>query len=336
MGVEHTVKAPDQEASDFANSLLDSQGDVDAYGERDEATDEVAEEAAEADDELDAGAEAEGDSGSDQDADEGTDEDESGDLRFVEIEIDGKKYEVPEELKDGYLMQADYTKKTQALSDYRKEVEIAQKQLTVQQAENQFIAEIQPEINNLGYLQAQVKQIEQDMQQNLSSMTSEDMFRKKIQADGLKEQAAALKAQLEAKYGEFQNTQEQAYTELLNKGAEILKQTIPDWTPDKQKELREFALGQGLTEQEVNSIIDPRHVRILYNAAQYEKLQGKAPQAAEKVNTRIKQKASNPMPKDTRRKLDMRKKLKSNKTSADEKANIIGEQAADWFFNAKG
>ena len=162
------------------------------------------------------------------------------------------------------------------------------------------------------------------------------MFRKKIEADGLKEQAKELKAQLEAKYGEFQKTQEQAYTELLNQGAEILKQTIPDWTPEKQKELREFALGQGLTEQEVNSIIDPRHVRILYNAAQYEKLQGKAPQAAEKVNTRIKQKASNPMPKATRRKLDNRKKLKSNKTSNDEKANIIGEEAADWFFNTKG
>jgi hypothetical protein len=329
--VEHTAKTPDQEAGDFANSLLDAQ-DTPEYN--DEAPAEAAPEVDETDDELDAGAEADSDSGSDQDADEGTDEDESGDseLKFVEIEIDGKKYEVPEELKDGYLMQADYTKKTQSLSDYKKEVELTQKQLTVQQAENQFIAEIQPEINNLGYLQAQVKQIENDMQQNLSSMTSEDMFRKKIEADGLKEQAKDLKAQLEAKYGEFQKTQEQAYTELLNQGAEILKQTIPDWTPDKQKELREFALNQGFNEQEVSSIIDPRHVRVLWAASQYEALQSKGSQAADKVTTKIKQKARKPMPDATRKKLDNRKKIKSRNVSDTDKADIIGQEAADWFL----
>ena len=337
MAVEHTVTQENTEAMDFADSLLDTQGEVEAYGQKEqadekaEATEGDAPEVDAADDEPDAGDETDGDSASDSDASEGDD----NELRFVEIEINGTKYEVPEELKDGYLMQADYTRKTQSLADYRKEVELQSKQLETQQAEHQFIAEIQPEINNLGYLQAQIQQLETDLQTNMSTMPSDELFRKKIEIDGLQKNAAELKQQLESKYGEFQKTQEQAYTELLNKGAEILKQTIPDWTADKQKELREFALTSGFTEQEVNSIIDPRHVRMLWAASQYEKLQTAAPKAAEKVTTKVQAKARKPMPDATRRKLDNRKKIKSKNVDAETKANIIGEEAADWFFNSK-
>ena len=328
--VEHIVTPQNEEAMDFADSLLDTQGDVDAYGKKEDETPEAdAPEVDAADAEPDAGDEEDGDSGSDRDADEGDDETE---LRFVEIEIDGNKYEVPEELKDGFLMQADYTRKTQSLADYRKEVELQSKQLETQQAETQFIAEIQPEINNLGYLQAQIKQLETELTTNMSTMPSDELFRKKIEIDGLQKNAADLKAQLESKYGEFQKTQEQAYTELLNKGAEILKQTIPDWTAEKQKELREFALTSGFNEQEVSSIVDPRHVRILWQASQFEKLQSAAPKAAEKVTSKVKAKARKPMPDATRRKLDNRKKLKSKNVDAETKANIIGEEAADWFF----
>lgn len=330
MAVEHIVTPQNEEAMDFAESLLDTQGDVEAYGNRDEEEQVDAPESDDADEALDATDEDDGDSGSGEDA-SGSDE-----LRFVEIEIDGNKYEVPEELKDGYLMQADYTRKTQSLADYRKEVELQARQLEVQQAEHKFIADIQPEINNLGYLQAQIQQLETDLQTNMSKMPSDELFRKKIQIDGLQKNASELRQQLESKYGEFQKTQEQAYTELLNKGAEILKQTIPNWTAEKQKELREFALSSGFTEHEVNSIIDPRHVRMLWAASQYEKLQSAAPKAAEKVTAQVKAKARKPMPDATRRKLDNRKKLKSKNVDADTKAHIIGEEAADWFFGSKG
>lgn len=324
---EHIAKPADQVAADFANELLDSQ-DTPEYDDPKEDTPEGAPE-----DEIEAvDAEEESPDDSDSEGDLEDDEPDVDELRFIEIEIGGKKYEVPEELKDGYLLQADYTRKTQSLSDYRKEVELQQKQLETTQKEHEFIQEIQPEINNLGYLNAQIQQIENDLQMNLSTLTSEDLFRRKIEVDGLKEKATALKTELEAKYGEFQKAQEQSYTELLNKGAEILKETIPDWTADKQKELREFALAQGFNEQEVNSIIDPRHVRVLWAASQYERLQQAAPQAAEKVTTKIKEKARNPMPKETRRKLDNRKKLKSKNVSDKAKADIIGEEAADWFF----
>ena len=318
MSEEHIVTPQNEEAMDMANALLDDQGTP----EYDDPQEE---------DEVEAAEEVDTDD-SDSEGDSEDDESDVDELRFVEIEIDGKKYEVPEELKDGYLMQADYTRKTQSLKDYQKEVELQQKTLQTQQKEHEFISEIQPDLNNLGYLNAQIQQIEQNLQANVNNLPSDELFKMKIQADGLREQANALKTDLESKYGDFQKSQEQAYTELLNQGTEVLKQTIPDWTPEKQKQVRDFALSQGFNEAEVNSIVDPRHVRVLWAAAEYDRLQQKGPQVANEVTQKIKAKARNPMPKATRRKLDNRKKLKSKNTSDDAKASIIGEEAADWFF----
>lgn len=51
----------------------------------------------------------------DESAEETTDE-------VEEVEFDGKQYKVPKELKPALLRQADYTKKTQELAEYRKQV----------------------------------------------------------------------------------------------------------------------------------------------------------------------------------------------------------------------
>ena len=53
-------------------------------------------------------------------AEEGDDE---AEIEYAEIELNGKKYQVPAELKDGYMMQADYTRKTQMTAEDKKAVE---------------------------------------------------------------------------------------------------------------------------------------------------------------------------------------------------------------------
>src|SRR3954468_9858746 len=44
-----------------------------------------------------------------------------------DIELEGKQYRVPKDLKDGYLRQADYTRKTQEVAEQRKAVEEREK-----------------------------------------------------------------------------------------------------------------------------------------------------------------------------------------------------------------
>ena len=246
---------------------------------------------------------------------------------FVAVEYEGVTYEVPETLKDALLRQQDYTQKTQSLADQRREVEVLQKQAETVQAEQRFVQDIQPELNNFGYLQAQIQNMENELQTNLSSMTSEEMFKKKIEVDGLKEQAQAIRQGLEVKYNEFEEAQKQSYQELLEKGAQVLKESIPDWSEAKQKDVRDFAISQGFSEQEVSAIVDPRHVKILWAASQYESLKGKAQPAAETVKAAptIKTKSRDPMPKETQVALNLRKKIKSDKLTPAEKRKAVAE-----------
>tara|TARA_R110002012_G_scaffold27415_2_gene87892 strand:+ start:3917 stop:4867 length:951 start_codon:yes stop_codon:yes gene_type:complete len=252
---------------------------------------------------------------------------------YLDLEYDGITYQVPPALKDAFLRNADYTQKTQAVSEQRKEIEMLQKQVETTQNEQTFITDIQPELNNLGLLQAQIQQMEAGLQQNLASMTSEQMFKTKIEIDGMKDQMNAFRQGLEVKYKEFEEAQKQSYNELLEQGAQTLKKSIPDWNEGKAQQVREFAVQQGFNQQEVNSIIDPRHVKVLWAASQYERLQEKAKPAAEQIKSApmIKTKSRNPMPKDTRDKLDYRNKLQSKNLNTRQKAKVIQDEMAKRF-----
>ena len=59
-------------------------------------------------------------------------EEETLEPETVEIELDGKKYTVPADLKDSFLMQSDYTRKTQEIAAERKALSEAKER--VQQA----------------------------------------------------------------------------------------------------------------------------------------------------------------------------------------------------------
>ena len=249
---------------------------------------------------------------------------------LLDIEYDGVVYQVPPELKDALLRNSDYTQKTQAVAEQRKEVEMLQQQVETTQNEQRFITGIQPDLNNLGLLQAQIQQMEAGLQQNLANMTSEQMFKTKIEIDGMKEQMSAFRQGLEVKYKEFEEAQKQSYHELLEQGAQSLKKAIPDWSEGKAQQVREFAVQQGFNQQEVNSIIDPRYVKVLWAASQYEQLQAQAQPAAEQIKSAptIRTKSRNPMPQNTRDKLDYKNKIQSKKLSARDKAKVIQDEMA--------
>lgn len=289
---EETVSPEDRAAEAAANIM---------FGEEDAP--ETASEAA--GDEIEA---SEGeDSPDEEDALEAVSEDETG---FVEIEYEGATYEVPEALKDALLRQSDYTQKTQTLAEQRKQVELAQKQIKVTQDEQKFVQDIQPELNNIGYLQAQIHQLTEELQTNAANLSSEELFRKKIELDGQKEQLNALSQGLQQKYREFEEAQKQSYQELLEQGAQVLKKAIPNWSEEKQREVRDYALSKGFTQQEVSSIVDPRHVQILWAANQYEQLKGKAKPVKEAVKT-IQPKARSPKQTANDKKLALKNRLRA-------------------------
>lgn len=252
---------------------------------------------------------------------------------FVEIEVDGELLQVPERFKDHFLRQQDYTQKTQQLANDRKAVEVALESVEAHKAQYEFAQKVQPAINEIATLSAQIEQAQAYLRDNVTNLSAQDITQIQIGMDDLKSQIEKKQVSIQEQSAEFQQAQEQSFQELLKKGTEVLQQRIPGWGEETAKQVRDYAIANGFSEQEANSVVDPRQVEILYKASQYDQLKkGAAPAVKALGDTpAIKPKSRNPMPEDKKRELNLRKKLQSKNLSAKDKQRLIAEDiGARW------
>ena len=254
-------------------------------------------------------------------------------LQFVELELNGKTYEVPVELKEGYMLQADYTQKTQSLADQRREVALKEQQVAIVEAEQTFVKAVESEVDEIRKLNYQLDQWEQYLSANAREMDSQTLTLAQLEIRNGEKQRDEKTEALKHRYTEHQHAQQQTTQELLQKGTDVLKKAIPDWGPDKQKEMHDYAVSIGIPKEQVDSIVDPLHVQILYENAQYRKIQSGIKGAVKQVETAqtIQPKSRNPMPEDVKRKLNLRKKIKDPKLSSRAKARLIQETMGERF-----
>jgi len=186
-----------------------------------------------------------------------------------EVDYEGEKYKLPKKLKDALLRQQDYTQKTQAVAEQRRALE-AQAQQVQQHAQlsQQYVAEYAEALAldkelaryaNIDWnqltdadpvqamkLDRQMRELQQRRNEVVSSVTQ-------------KQQAQAIEAQRIAQ-------------QRLNEGRAVLEREIKGWTPDTAKALASFGMEQGFTEQELAQVNDPRTVKLLHKAWQYDQL----------------------------------------------------------------
>lgn len=246
---------------------------------------------------------------------------------FAEVEYDGRLYEVPLELKDAIMRNADYTQKTQELSGQRKQIEAMTQQYQQRMAEQEFLSSVSDERFEVQQLQATAKQYKDFLRDNIDNLSTTEIEKIRFQIQDVQDKQAEVTQSLQSKYQEFQQSQEQSHQELLKKGTEVLRSRIPGWNEEAQALVRQHALESGYTEQEIQGVVDPRMVETLWKAAQYDKLQASKGTAVKKVQgaPKIRPKARNPMPKDVQDDLNFRKKLKSNNLTSRQKQALAAE-----------
>lgn len=197
-----------------------------------------------------------------------------------EVEFEGKAYKVPKEIKEALLRQADYTQKTQAVAEQRKAVE-ERAQLLVQR--EQLMSTTFDKAVELREVQNRLSQFENIDWQSLADSDP-------AQATKLNLAYQQLQRQAQEKYTEL--TQAQAQQEQLNayqrqqmlaEAQKELRTRLPDFTPEVAEKIKSTAREYGLTDQELASVIDPRHVHILHDAMKWRALQANKPQALKKV-----------------------------------------------------
>ena len=174
------------------------------------------------------------------------------------VKVDGIEQQVTlQELQQGYSRQQDYTRKTQELSNLKKEFQQQQSELSQRDA---VYSQLLPK------MEAQIKgdlENEPDWQK-LSEEDPIAYVREKQIWDQKQERLRSVEAERQRLEKEAVEKQQQKVLEMIQYGQQKLLELIPEWSDDKvaAKEkvaIREYAINVlGYTPQEMDQVYDYR------------------------------------------------------------------------------
>lgn len=192
----------------------------------------------------------------------------------IKVKVDGEEVEVTlAELRNGYSRTADYTRKATALANERKTLQAEVESIRNERAQYEQLlpalrmqleqaAAAEPDWDNLyeedpieaARLERHWRKSREEQAQKLKAIEAEQQ---RLQQENAKEQQRAMAAFIEAERAK-------------------LPEVIPEWKNQETlvrevNDLRNWAMTQGLSEQEVNSLQQASHIAILRKAMLFDK-----------------------------------------------------------------
>ncbi len=187
-------------------------------------------------------------------------ETEDAEPETVEVEINGKTYTVPAELKDQFLMQSDYTRKTQEIAEVRKALE-SQIERVQQAGEAEVSARAQ--VIAIQSAMQQYQDVDWDQLEAHDPVAAQRHFRQFMQLQGGLEQANKdYQAAVESRTIE---TQQEA-AKRIEQGVAELQRDLPNWGPELATQLVSFGEQMGLSREYMESVTDPKLVKLMHMA----------------------------------------------------------------------
>jgi hypothetical protein len=244
---EEVSESPEEDEVETDDETVETEAEEDQETEEDNETDPE-----ETDSESD-------DEDQEEDAPEET-KDTSDDVK-VKIKVGDKEHEVSvKDLKRLYGQEAALTTKSQAVAAERKQVEENGKKLA-----------------------AQMQRVYEKAAARWEPYSKIDMLVASKQLDG--DQFAALRAEAQAAYEDFQfisqeadtfvkdaNARRQTFLQTQAKEAvKVLKEKIPGWNQATYNSVREYAISQGLPEAMINELVDPVAIQLIHKAMNHDK-----------------------------------------------------------------
>ena len=201
--------------------------------------------------------------------------------RRHKLKYRGQDIEVDEaELRAGYLMHRDYTQKTQELSKEREEIPskikaqvepvVKQYQERLQLFEKAVWQALAPEVNNTDW-NALARENPAEWAQRMQAVTNVNNV------------LQAVKQEQERLAKDGQESMRQTVQKQAKEAVEILQRDIPDWSQETYNAVRKNGEKYGFSAEELAQIADPRAIKALYAALQWDKLQAAKPAVTLKV-----------------------------------------------------
>lgn len=260
MELDKTPEAIDAEET-FAEVANDApQGgadDADAKSLADLVDDDVSDEKA---------AEAENEAESDEDDIDASDADDDADApQMVSyVDDDGKEWEVPEALTPALMKNKDYTTKTQALADERRQLEEQRAAFEAEKKRTDEDLQIDGELARLSNLASQYDKLNWD---EMFEMDRDDAMHKQFQYGRVREEIARLEGLRQSRSEARLQEAQSAMIKRTHDAEEYAKANIPGWSQGKDAELLDFAREVGFDDQTLRENISPAFIKMLYRAS---------------------------------------------------------------------
>jgi len=185
------------------------------------------------------------------------------------------------ELQSGYMMQADYQRKTAEIAKQRAELA------------NEIKAKTEPVVQNyekqLQVLSTVVSQIAAPELQNvnwleLAKSDPAKFVEMKARADQVNSVLQGITAEQQKLMNQRAQEAQQARDRAAQEAVEVLRRDIPGWNQDKYQSILKGSIEKyGFKPEEVTQVVDPRLVKVLNDALAYQELKSGKPLAEKKV-----------------------------------------------------
>ena len=244
--------------------------------EEEESIEETQDESLEEESEDEAEEPDEGEEEESEETDDGEEED-----PLYAVTVNGEEHEVTfDELLRGYSRQSDYTRKTQELSNDRKQMEELQKQYnsevsTIQAERQQYMESLNQIIANSS------AGLDKFANVDWQSLKDTDPIEYVTRKEEFREAQEKVQQMQQEQYNAQQRHAEeskQLRSHNLKEEHGKLSAALPEWgEPEQQKklasEIRNYASGQGFSAEEINSLVDHRSLLVLLKASKYDAMQ---------------------------------------------------------------
>jgi len=259
----------DSEENPVEEEAQQNESEVESLDETSDEIDEGLLEESPEDEEFD-----EEESIEDEDEEEIEEEQEEAPQSYA-VKVDGEEIEVGlDELLNGYSRQSSYTRKSQKLAEEQKAFQVESEAI---KTERQQYAQL------LGALQQQLSVESNDPEPNWDDLYAKDpieatrverIYRQNKEAKDQKLQA--IQAEQQRLSQTHAQEQEAQIRNIIAAESDKLVEAIPSWKDEKVRDkertaLRSYLVEQGLSEDELSSLIRATHVNLLRKAYLYDR-----------------------------------------------------------------
>jgi hypothetical protein len=211
----------------------------------------------------------------DSEEDDLSDDDSEIEEEFEEVDINGKSYRIPKDLKSNIMMQQDYTRKTQEVAEQRKALESEQGRIRNIEASQRQHFKTYAEITSIDAQLAEYKEVDWNAAYNENpQLAQQHQFRH----GQLEKERSEKENTLREQESQALNEQHSRIAQQLEQSQRRLASEIKGWSGDTAKNVASKASELGFTKDflhALNSGVFPDAVpmiKALHKAAEYDKM----------------------------------------------------------------